>query len=127
MSEFANGLDHTWWLYILPNGDVLVAKSNANARHDAGSGLTAGQWISTGREAANRQRIKCGYLPSSHGALPAAPQDIPTGFSSAKGKALGPPVGVAVDHAGALLAADVMGNEVRRDVPDGASASCAMR
>lgn len=33
---FARGLDHPRWLYVLPNGDVLVAESNAPARPDAG-------------------------------------------------------------------------------------------
>src|SRR5262245_4544853 len=27
--SFAEGLDHPRWLYVLPNGDVLVAESNA--------------------------------------------------------------------------------------------------
>lgn len=35
ISRFAAGLDHPRWLYVLPNGDVLVAESNA----PAGSGL----------------------------------------------------------------------------------------
>ena len=39
VGAFATGLDHPRWLHILPNGDVLVAESNAPARHDAGSGL----------------------------------------------------------------------------------------
>ena len=29
VAEFAGGLDHPRWLYVLPNGDVLVAESNA--------------------------------------------------------------------------------------------------
>jgi glucose/arabinose dehydrogenase len=29
VSAFATGLDHPRWLYVLPNGDVLVAESNA--------------------------------------------------------------------------------------------------
>ncbi|MBU8977038.1 sorbosone dehydrogenase family protein [Lysobacter sp. MMG2] len=29
VKEFASGLDHPRWLYVLPNGDVLVAESNA--------------------------------------------------------------------------------------------------
>ena len=29
VKAFANGLDHPRWLYVLPNGDVLVAESNA--------------------------------------------------------------------------------------------------
>lgn len=31
---FASGLDHPRWVYVLPNGDVLVAESNAPARPD---------------------------------------------------------------------------------------------
>jgi glucose/arabinose dehydrogenase len=29
VSPFARGLDHPRWLYVLPNGDVLVAETNA--------------------------------------------------------------------------------------------------
>jgi glucose/arabinose dehydrogenase len=29
VNEFAGGLDHPRWLFVLPNGDVLVAESNA--------------------------------------------------------------------------------------------------
>jgi len=29
INEFVSGLDHPRWLYVLPNGDVLVAESNA--------------------------------------------------------------------------------------------------
>ncbi len=32
VNEFAGGLDHPRWLLVLPNGDVLVAQSNAPAR-----------------------------------------------------------------------------------------------
>ena len=32
---FATGLDHPRWLYVLPNGDVLVAESNAPPRAEA--------------------------------------------------------------------------------------------
>ena len=35
VNAFVSGLDHPRWLYVLPNGDVLVAESNA----PAGSGL----------------------------------------------------------------------------------------
>ena len=30
----ASGLDHPRWLYVLPNGDVLVAETNAPAKPD---------------------------------------------------------------------------------------------
>ena len=32
VTEFAKGLDHPRWLHVLPNGDVLVAESNAPQR-----------------------------------------------------------------------------------------------
>tara|TARA_R110000823_G_scaffold27609_6_gene80329 strand:+ start:1346 stop:2686 length:1341 start_codon:yes stop_codon:yes gene_type:complete len=42
VNAFASGLDHPRWLYVLPNGDVLVAESNAPA--DSGLGGIRG-WI----------------------------------------------------------------------------------
>ncbi len=40
---FARGLDHPRWLLALPNGDVLVAESNAPARPGSQTGLRA--WV----------------------------------------------------------------------------------
>ena len=31
VAAFASGLDHPRWLYVLPNGDVLVAESSSEA------------------------------------------------------------------------------------------------
>ena len=45
------------------------------------------------------------------------PQDVLTGFVDADGKALGRPVGVAIDGRGALLVADDVGNTVWRVTP----------
>jgi glucose/arabinose dehydrogenase len=39
VTQFAGGLAHPRWLYTLPNGDVLVAESDAPKKHDEGSGL----------------------------------------------------------------------------------------
>ena len=36
---FANGLDHPRWVYTLPNGDVLVAETNAPPKPDDGKGF----------------------------------------------------------------------------------------
>ncbi len=36
---FARGLDHPRWLYVLPNGDVLVAETNAPPRPQDGRGI----------------------------------------------------------------------------------------
>jgi len=39
VQAFATGLDHPRWLHVLPNGDVLVAETNAPARPDQGKGI----------------------------------------------------------------------------------------
>jgi glucose/arabinose dehydrogenase len=41
VSAFATGLEHPRWLYVLPNGDVLVAETNAPARPEEGKGIKA--------------------------------------------------------------------------------------
>lgn len=39
VAAFATGLDHPRWLYVLPNGDVLVAETNAPDRPDEAGGI----------------------------------------------------------------------------------------
>ncbi|MEO8346858.1 MAG: sorbosone dehydrogenase family protein [Betaproteobacteria bacterium] len=39
VARFAEGLDHPRWLYVLPNGDVLVAETNAPPRPEDGQGI----------------------------------------------------------------------------------------
>jgi glucose/arabinose dehydrogenase len=39
VAAFADGLDHPRWLYVLPNGDVLVAETNAPPRPEDGKGI----------------------------------------------------------------------------------------
>ncbi|MFN0194841.1 MAG: PQQ-dependent sugar dehydrogenase [Aestuariivirga sp.] len=43
VKAFATGLDHPRWLHVLPNGDVLVAESNAPPRPEDSAGLKG--WI----------------------------------------------------------------------------------
>lgn len=43
VNAFATDLDHPRWLYVLPNGDVLVAETNAPARPERGGGLRG--WV----------------------------------------------------------------------------------
>jgi glucose/arabinose dehydrogenase len=43
VNAFAGGLDHPRTVYVLPNGDVLVAESNAPPKPDDGKGIKA--WI----------------------------------------------------------------------------------
>ncbi|MEZ5740775.1 MAG: sorbosone dehydrogenase family protein [Burkholderiaceae bacterium] len=60
IQAFANGLDHPRWVYTLPNGDVLVAESDAPPKPEDGNGLRG--WImglvmnkaGSGRPSANR-------------------------------------------------------------------------
>lgn len=39
VNAFAAGLDHPRWLYVLPNGDVLVAETNSPPKPDDGKGI----------------------------------------------------------------------------------------
>ncbi len=39
VTAFARGLDHPRWLYVLPNGDVLVAETNAPPRPENNPGI----------------------------------------------------------------------------------------
>ena len=43
VAAFAGQLDHPRWIYVLPNGDVLVAETNAPVRPDDGKGPKA--WV----------------------------------------------------------------------------------
>lgn len=43
VAAFADGLDHPRWLYVLPNGDVLVAETNAPPKPDDAKGIRG--WV----------------------------------------------------------------------------------
>lgn len=43
VGEFAGDLDHPRWLYVLPNGDVLVAESNAPPKPEDGKSIKG--WV----------------------------------------------------------------------------------
>ncbi len=43
VNAFATGLDHPRWVYVLPNGDVLVAESNAPPKPDDAKGFRG--WV----------------------------------------------------------------------------------
>lgn len=43
VAAFAEGLDHPRWLYVLPNGDVLVAETNAPPKPDDAKGVRG--WV----------------------------------------------------------------------------------
>ena len=41
VTAFATGLEHPRWIYVLPNGDVLVAETNAPERPEDRKGVKA--------------------------------------------------------------------------------------
>jgi len=43
VAAFAEGLDHPRWLYVLPNGDILVAETNAPPKPDDSKGVRG--WV----------------------------------------------------------------------------------
>ncbi|MEP7058904.1 MAG: sorbosone dehydrogenase family protein [Caldimonas sp.] len=43
VTAFARGLDHPRWIYVLPNGDVLVAETNAPPKPEDGKGIKG--WV----------------------------------------------------------------------------------
>jgi len=43
VAVFAENLDHPRWLYVLPNGDVLVAETNSPAKPDDSTGIRG--WV----------------------------------------------------------------------------------
>ena len=60
VNAFATGLDHPRWLYVLPNGDVLVAETNGPPRPEDAKGIkgfffhVAQKWAGAGVPSANR-------------------------------------------------------------------------
>ena len=78
------------------------------------NGAFVGQHGSWNRQP--RSGYKVIFVPFSNGKPNGPPQDILTGFVDGD-KALGRPVGVAVDKAGALLVADDVGNTIWRVTP----------
>jgi glucose/arabinose dehydrogenase len=57
------------------------------------------------------------FVPFANGRPSGPPRDILKGFLNDKGEAQGRPVGVRLDHEGALLVADDVGNTIWRVTP----------
>ncbi len=70
-----------------------------------------------------RSGYKVIFVPFAEGRPAGPPLDVLTGFVNDDGEALGRPVGVAIDRAGALLVADDVGNNVWRVAPASAPAT----
>ena len=74
-----------------------------------------------------RSGYKVIFVPFADGRPAGLPEDVLTGFLDANGDALGRPVGVAIDRAGALLVADDVGNTVWRVTPGAIKRAGAQR
>jgi glucose/arabinose dehydrogenase len=92
--------------------------------HYAG-GAFVGQHGSWNRKPSSGYKVI--FVPFADGRPTQPPEDVLTGFLDADGKAQGRPVGVAVDHSGALLVADDVGNTVWRVTPDGSARASAQK
>jgi glucose/arabinose dehydrogenase len=77
-----------------------------------GNGAFVGQHGSWNRKPHSGYKVI--FVPFENGRPAGDPVDVLTGFLSADGEALGRPVGVAIDQAGALLVADDVGNRIWR-------------
>ena len=88
--------------------------------HYAG-GAFVGQHGSWNRRPPSGYRVI--FVPFANGRPAGKIEEILTGFLDADGDAMGRPVGVAVDKAGALLVADDVGNAVWRVTPEQAQST----
>jgi len=70
-----------------------------------------------------RSGYKVIYIPFQQGRPSGPPRDFLTGFLDSRGQARGRPVDVVMDHSGALLVTDDVGNRVWRIAPVDAAAS----
>ncbi|HEV7476357.1 MAG TPA: sorbosone dehydrogenase family protein [Burkholderiales bacterium] len=106
--------DYALGSHVAPLGLVFYDKT-LFPEHFAG-GAFIGQHGSWNRKPLSGYRVV--FVPFKDGRPSSpAPVDILTGFVDADGKAMGRPVGVAVDGKGALLVADDVGNMVWRVTP----------
>lgn len=78
--------------------------------HGFENGLFVGQHGSWNRQPFSGYKVV--FVPFAEGKPTGPPRDVLTGFLSADGRALGRPVGVAIDRQGALLVADDVGDVI---------------
>ncbi|AXQ29120.1 sorbosone dehydrogenase family protein [Solimonas sp. K1W22B-7] len=141
MTSVRDGGFYGWpWSYYGPHVDERVkpqqpeqvakaiAPDYALGPHTASLGLASSQGTTlpapyaegmfVGQHGSWNRKPHSGYkvifVPFSGGKPAGQPLDVLTGFLSADGKAQGRPVGVALDHGGALLVADDVGNTIWR-------------
>jgi glucose/arabinose dehydrogenase len=111
--DYALG-NHTASLGMTFSGSTLLPERYRN-------GVFVGQHGSWNRKPFSGYKMI--FVPFAGGEPSGEPQDILTGFVSKDEKAQGRPVGVTIDHAGALLVADDVGNRIWRVTPSAAAAA----
>jgi glucose/arabinose dehydrogenase len=107
--DYALGAHTTALGLVFYEGDLLLPKRFTG-------GAFVGLHGSWNRQP--RSGYKVVFVPFTDGHPVGTPEEVLSGFVSASGDALGRPVGVAIDRAGALLVADDVGNIVWRVTPD---------
>jgi glucose/arabinose dehydrogenase len=105
--------DYALGNHVAPLGLVFYRGSLLPQRYAGGAFV--GQHGSWNRKP--RSGYKVAFVAFADGRPVGMPEDVLTGFVDAEGNALGRPVGVAVDRAGALLVADDVGNVIWRVTP----------
>ena len=105
--------DYALGNHVAPLGLVFYRGSLLPQRYAGGAFI--GEHGSWNRKP--RSGYKVVFVAFANGRPVGMPEDVLTGFVDAEGDALGRPVGVAVDRAGALLVADDVGNVIWRVTP----------
>ena len=110
--------DYALGNHMAPLGLAFASGSLLPERYKSGAFIGEhGSWNRNPRSG-----YKVVFVPFMDGRPMGAPIDVLTGFIDANGGALGRPVGVAIDGAGALLVADDVGNTVWRVTGEAATA-----
>jgi glucose/arabinose dehydrogenase len=102
--------DYALSSHVAPLGMVFYTANNLPAAYHGGAFV--GEHGSWDRTPLNGYQVI--YIPFTNGAPSGPPQYVVTGFLNAQKQARGRPVGLAIDHTGALLIADDLGNTVWR-------------
>ena len=102
--------DYALGAHVAPLG-LVSAKGNTLGEAFA-NGMFVGEHGSWNRRPHSGYKVV--FVPFKNSQPVGVPVDVLTGFLSEDGKAYGRPVGVALDHQGALLVADDVGNVVWR-------------
>jgi glucose/arabinose dehydrogenase len=102
--------DYALSSHVAPLGLAMYTGNNLPAQYHGGAFVAEhGSWDRTPLNG-----YKVVFVPFSGGKPSGPAQDVVTGFLNADDRARGRPVGLAIDHAGALLIADDVGNTVWR-------------